>query len=574
MKKTEKNRGRWALGLSIVFSGVALGALAATGWAATSSKQTTYPRAQTLLTSGTQLGPIQGFNPFQGNYAVGTVGLCNETLLRYDPLTDKYIPWLAKSAGFSGKTYNIKVRSGIKWSDGDALTGADVAYTLNLGQYAQAFWHTLLAATGGATASGDTVTMTFTGTPNYQQFQNAIWSIPIVQRAQWNPNVNNGAALTTYNPSNPVCTGPYALDSAGYDPATRVVWKKRDVWWAAKLDIAPSPKPAYIIDLVTKTGIEPTLSKVDLYNAKTASPQSVVAGQVQTYFPKPPYHLQAGLAALVPNTTHKPLNDVAFRKALAYAINIAAIIKTDFANQVEKANPTGLATAWQKWINNALVNKYGLRFKPAKAKQILAAAGYKDGNGDGYVENKDGSKISLVLIVPTGQSDFAVAADMIANDARHVGIKVVVATQDPVQWRLNRNMGKFDLLIDDITLMTGSPWTYFDYLFHLPILALPGQTFANFERYANTTAWSLVQKLDRTPLANLTRRKAITDRLEKISLQMFPVIPLWYEPLWAYYVTQYWHNWPSAASGRHYLPTMWRGYLNMTGIDMIDHLQS
>ena len=41
-------------------------------------------------------------NPYVGNYATGMVGLVNETLLRYDPLKDKYINWLAKSAKFTG----------------------------------------------------------------------------------------------------------------------------------------------------------------------------------------------------------------------------------------------------------------------------------------------------------------------------------------------------------------------------------------------------------------------------------------------------------------------------------------
>src|SRR6478752_680783 len=61
-----------------------------------------YPRSETLITSGSQWGNITGTNPYVGGAATGTVGILYETLLRYDPLKDVYIPWLAQSAKFAG----------------------------------------------------------------------------------------------------------------------------------------------------------------------------------------------------------------------------------------------------------------------------------------------------------------------------------------------------------------------------------------------------------------------------------------------------------------------------------------
>lgn len=114
-----------------VVSLVALLVLSLAGSAGASSKS--YPRSQTLITSGTQWGNIAGTNPWVGNYAAGMVGLVNETLLRYNPLTDKYINWLAKSAKWTGaKQYTIVVRPGVKWANGKPFTGTDVAYNINL----------------------------------------------------------------------------------------------------------------------------------------------------------------------------------------------------------------------------------------------------------------------------------------------------------------------------------------------------------------------------------------------------------------------------------------------------------
>jgi peptide/nickel transport system substrate-binding protein len=56
-------------------------------------------------------------------------------------------------------------------------------------------------------------------------------------------------------------------------------------------------------------------------------------------------------------------------------------------------------------------------------------------------------------------------------------------------------------------------------------------------------------------------------------MQDLPMIPLWYNGIWSQVTTKYWTNWPAANSSRQYVPVMWRGYLQMTGIDTITHLK-
>ena len=65
-----------------------------------------FDRSETLYTGGKQWGPVSNWNPLMtGNYAMGTLGLVYETLFLYDPLTDKFMPWLATS----GRTVNLLV---------------------------------------------------------------------------------------------------------------------------------------------------------------------------------------------------------------------------------------------------------------------------------------------------------------------------------------------------------------------------------------------------------------------------------------------------------------------------------
>ena len=87
------------------------------------------PRGDTLYTSGKQWGPYTNFNPLRPDYNTGIVGLVYETLFRYDPLKDRFIPWLASSGKWVGRNYVVTLRNGVKWNDGKALTAADVKFT-------------------------------------------------------------------------------------------------------------------------------------------------------------------------------------------------------------------------------------------------------------------------------------------------------------------------------------------------------------------------------------------------------------------------------------------------------------
>ena len=112
---------------------IAIGAFLAAGTTAT-AKDTALPRNGTLYTSGTAWGPFTDFNPLRSGYATGVLGLLYETLFRYDPLKDKFIPWLATSGRWAGTTYVVNVRRGVTWNDGKPLTAADVKYTFETGK--------------------------------------------------------------------------------------------------------------------------------------------------------------------------------------------------------------------------------------------------------------------------------------------------------------------------------------------------------------------------------------------------------------------------------------------------------
>jgi peptide/nickel transport system substrate-binding protein len=464
------------LSLIVAIAGIAFMASLAASWAGANPQAATYPRAQALITSGSLWGPPAGFNPYFTNYATGTVGLCNETLQRYDPLKDAYINWLAKSAKFTKKkTYTVVVRRGIKWSNGQKFTGKDVAFNFKLGRFSTAFWNDLYGNLKSIRAKGLTVTFKFKGTPNYVQWQNLVWNLPMVNRGQAR-TITSAASLEAFGQQVPIGTGPYEFDPVGYDPEVRVVWKKKAVWWAAQQKLAPSPKPKFVIDIWSHSnlnGLSPILSKVyDLENTYLPGVTDYVkSGDMHTYFPKAPYNLSAGTSWLEVNTTKPALNNKAFRKALATSININQIVAYDYGNTVLPANATGLLPTWKKWVDQKQLKALGFTYSTDKAKALLAAAGYKDVNGDGYVETPGGAVIDLKIGVPWGWADWESARDMIIASAKNAGIRLHKDEGDFNHWQSERNSGAFDLVVDNNYQLSDSPWTYYNGIFHLPVKA-------------------------------------------------------------------------------------------------------
>ena len=575
-----RNR-RIAVGWLVVAAlAVALTAVGGAGGSGVSPKAKAYPRAQTLITSGSQWGNIAGMNPYVGNNAAGMIGLVNETLLRYDPLKGTYINWLARSAKWTGaKQYTIVVRSGIKWSDGKTFKGSDVAFNVNLARFNTSAWNNLWPnLKQPIVVKGNTIVFNFKGTPNYVQWQNMIWNMPMISPLQ-GKTIKTAQQLTTYNPHSPVGTGPYTLDTSGFDVTTRVVWAKRAHWWASDLGVSPSPAPKYIIDLVNTSNTN-SLSAVlagveDLNNNYLPGVNKLVdSGKVHTYFPKAPYMLSANTAWLEPNTTVVPLNDPVFRKALAMSVDLNKIVTDDYGHIVLPASPTGLLPTWHKTINAGLVKQYGFKHSTSGAKSLLQKAGYKL-DSSGMFENKDGSKIDLQISVPQGWSDWEAARDMIISSAKDAGIRLDAKVKDFNTWQSDRNTGKFDLVIDNHYQLSDNPWTYWNGIYHLPVITTgTGQTFANYGRYQNAKAWALTQKLDRTQPSNTKAITSMNNQLQTILMKDLPAIPLWYNGIWAQMTTKYWTSWPAARTDRQFVPVMWNGYLQMTGIDAITHLKS
>ena len=72
----------------------------------------------------------------------------------------------------------------------------------------------------------------------------------------------------------------------------------------------------------------------------------------------------------------------------------------------------------------------------------------------------------------------------------------------------------------------------------------------------------------------MAKAKKLHSQIQKVILEDLPAIPLWYNGMWSQYNTTVWTNFPrSTGAGLQNTPSVWNGYLNMTGIDALAKLK-
>ncbi|HSB01049.1 MAG TPA: ABC transporter substrate-binding protein [Anaerolineales bacterium] len=543
-----------------------------------------FERTETLYTSGTQWGPPSSWNPFNGGgYAMGTVGLVYETLYIYDPLADKFTPWLAAEDMHwaEEKIMEVRLREGLTWSDGEPLTADDVKFTFDLadphGQYKASLnflrlWNFLDSI---EKVDDLTVHFKFNETP-YQEIGVFFYQTPIVPKHLWESR--DVADITGGANEKGIGSGPYIFES---NDQSRQVLVRNENWWGIK-SFGKTPAPKRIVDIVNGSN-NVALGLVlqgglDLSNNFLPGVASLVEGGygVETYYGDSPYMVSANVATLIINQQKKPLDDVNFRRALAYSIDLNDIIQNNYTGLVRVADPTGMMPHQDKYIDKAQRAELGWTYDPEKARQILADTGYKDLDSDGLVEAPDGSRIELKISCPIGWTDWMAAIQIISKDAKAVGMNIEPDYPTQGAWRVAQLNGTFELSIQNEAQLSSSIFNYYNWIFQNPATSehISQAQYGNYGLYDNPEAFDLLNQLGKVQLGDDESLKEIASKLQKITLAEVPTIPLWYNGMWAQYSNAVWTNWPSeAVDDNHYLPSSWRGYWNLSGIQMLLELQ-
>ncbi|CAL8969613.1 HTH-type transcriptional regulator SgrR [Propionicimonas sp. T2.31MG-18] len=354
------------LGLAAVVVGVSA-ALAVTGCAGAGSGGSSGP-VLTIAASAppTSLDPmLQSVDQINNMY----INVAYDSLTRIDK-DGKIAPDLATEWKYTDKTnttFELKVRGGVKFSDGSALTAQDVADSLNYARTKGVNGPNWMGAIDSVTAQDDTTVVIKNKTPNdalpYLLSQRLLVGSVVSSEAASDP-----AKLKTAT----FGAGPYMLDPAQtVANATYTYVPNKNYWDQSKIKYTK-----IVIKVVAdaNAALQAVQSgSADLFsgNQPTATAAKAAGLTVATA----PFGISGILISDRSGTTVPALKDPKVRQAMMYAIDRSAISKAVFGGFSDPS--PSLILKGQDGYTGADDSIF--TYDMAKAKQLLTEAGYAGG---------------------------------------------------------------------------------------------------------------------------------------------------------------------------------------------------
>ena len=198
------------------------------------------------------------------------------------------------------------------------------------------------------------------------------------------------------------------------------------------------------------------------------------------------YDKETGKNVTDPNAK---MSDVNLRQAMAYALDIDAAGQNLYNGLQHSSN--SIIIPFFKDIYNK--EQEGFTYNPEKAKQLLDEAGYKDVDGDGIRENKDGSKLTINFAARTRDEANESLVQQYLNWWKEIGLNVQLYTGRTIE--LNSFYDKVQADDPEIDVFAAGWSTGYD----PNPSGLFGETAQfNFERYVDAEGTAIMNKISST----------------------------------------------------------------------------
>jgi peptide/nickel transport system substrate-binding protein len=478
------------------------------------------------------------FNPFNLSYISYSLGNVYEPLMFVNTLQNaKVSPWLATSYAWSNgnKTLTFTIRKGVKFTNGDPMTPADVVYTFNLLKANKTLdINSIWSSLSSVTQSGDNVVMQFksVAVPNFYFIAD---QVGIVDQKVWSKIANP----VTYPDKNPVGTGAYEVSSKTCTPQNIKYTANPHYWQPGLPKVGTVNYPAFLTNDTANTY---------LANGQAQWGSQFIPNIQKFYLSKSPnYHYWfppvANVSVFI-NLTNPILKNVAVRQAMAYAIDRhKASLIGEYGYQ-PASNQAGIVTpTFSGWLDAEQAASYGNNYahNQQTAISILEKAGFKKGP-DGIMA-KGGQKLSFTILDNGGFSDWVAAVQTITSELKAVGIQVTANNVAYSTWQNDLYTGKFQLAYGS---ETGGPSPYYEFrqwLYSANSAPIGTAAGSNFERYSNPQTDALINQYATT--ADPAQQHSIVNQLQKVMLSEVPVIPVTESVDWFQYDTGSFSGWPT-----------------------------
>ena len=366
----------------------------------------------------------ENLNPFIGYMTSDWVlwHLNYDYLVGYDPKTLEPRPEFAESwtTSADGLTWTFTVRKGMTWQDGEPATARDVAFTYQFIIDNNMGWYTPSTEGIESVKALDDYTVQFT---TKQPKANMLVSqVPILPEHVW-AKVGGKAASTSFtNPVPIVGSGPYQIVEYKKDSYVKV--RANPGYWRG----APKVKEIVFQYYTNPTSMNEDL-KLGVLDAAVGIPRAQFAALSGTPGVTTTaadslnwYHLGFNTYDSPDSLGNPVLLDEKFRQALEWAVDRQKAL--DVAAQGygvlgQVMIPPAEGAQWQLPADQAYA------YDPAKAGELLTAAGYKMGS-DGYRTTPQGKPLTLRLFASTSDPLGGPLAKLTASWFKAVGVNTKV----------------------------------------------------------------------------------------------------------------------------------------------------
>lgn len=512
---------------------------------ATASTAAEIKQGGTLTVPIINTGFVDNFNPYTTKDLLH--GVMFEPLLVFNNMTGKTDFRLAKSVSYSDdlKTLTLKLRDGLKWSDGTPLTADDVVYSFMLTKDAPAFdqkgiWSAKNLQT---ITAKDATTVVFALNEADSTFAWNLERYHIVPKHIW----SKVADLTTFTNPNPVGSGPMTV--VKYVKPQQMELCRNPNYY---LEGRPYLDCVNFRSYNDNSQIQPALIKgeIDWGSNFIADVESTFVAQdkANNHF----WYPANDAIHLYVNTKKAPFDDLRVRQALSMALDRQEIVDiAAYGYPTPNYNVGGIGELYKTHIDPKIAQKYGYltQYNPEKAKQLLEEAGIVDRNGDGLRDNKDGSTVEFDIEVVNGWTDWIQVVQMVTEYFDEIGIKANVKTVDWAVYDANLKESKYTMSINWSMVATNPILAYQEYFSTSRI----GKTWHAGHGVHSPEIDKLIESFGK--IGDAKEQEAILSQLQEYTAENLPFIPLFSNPTWFQYSTQKIVGWPNAENP--YVQPVW-----------------
>ncbi len=564
--------------VTIVLSVMVLAGFSAlTGNAAAAAPKATSNQDTLIIAFQQDIPNLNWFDPATNTvWKSDAIGWGYDTLMSYTPdLVPYYNMAESVDVDSTGLNYTVHLRHGITFQDGVEMTAQDVVFTYDVLSFDSLFKTTLgclywdtpkwtLYDGSGTSHIGvemvDKYTVAFHLAKPYPLFFQGTLNTPILPYHIWKDHVlsagtgdsddvgldmSYGKDMSQKDAT--IGTGPYKF--VEWKPGAYVVVERYDNYWGKNFTVKWQGKewPAF----------PQNVKRIEfkIYNTLDTAVLALKKGEVDYIDWSVPagYYNQLktdpnigskvvddqGFFYLAFNMRKAPMNDLAFRTAVAHCIDKDYIVTTLLQGYGTKGT-VPLSITSGAYINTSAIPP---DFDLNAATQVLDKAGYKDINGDGWREAPDGSPIKETILTPPKDYDpvRAEAGIMIQNNLQKVGLNIQSSPTD-----FDTIVSKafvqvsFDMYI--LGWLVGSfPEMYLKDFFYSKYAAPIGD---NAPGYSNPKVDKLLDEID-TQMDTQKRIQEIKD-VEGILVHDLPYDVLYYRKNIMCYRQDVWQGWVSA----------------------------